>query len=77
MWNGGAVDRAYNFGLTGDLPVSGDWNADGRTDIGIFRNSTRLFYLDFNGNGAWNGALVDKQYTFGLPLDLPVTGKWA
>jgi len=25
-WNGAVIDRAYNFGLTGDLPVTGDWS---------------------------------------------------
>jgi C1A family cysteine protease len=76
VWNGASVDRQYNFGLSGDKPVSGDWNADGRTEIGVFRNSTHLFYLDYNGNGVWNGASVDRQYNFGISGDKPVTGKW-
>ena len=71
VWNGAAVDRQYNFGLTGDMPVSGDWNTDGKYEIGVFRNSTHLFYLDYNGNGAWNGASVDKQYNFGITGDIP------
>jgi hypothetical protein len=75
-WNGASVDRQYNFGLSGDTPVSGDWNSDGRTEIGVFRNSTHLFYLDYNGNGAWNGAATDRQYNFGLSGDIPVTGDW-
>ena len=28
------------FGKFGDLPVTGDWNADGKTDVGIYRSST-------------------------------------
>ena len=60
VWNGSVVDRSYNFGITGDIPVSGDWNIDGRTEIGVFRPSTHLFYLDYNGNGAWNGTSVDR-----------------
>jgi len=76
VWNGAVTDKSYNFGITGDLPVSGDWNNDSKSDIGIYRNSTHLFYLDTNGNGVWNGALVDKQYNFGIPLDLPATGNW-
>jgi hypothetical protein len=73
---GAATDRQYNFGLSGDIPVTGDWNLDKKTEIGVFRNSTHLFYLDNNGNGAWNGASVDRQYNFGLSGDKPVTGKW-
>jgi hypothetical protein len=58
------------------MPVSGDWNRDGRTDIGVFRPSTHMFYLDYNGDGAWNGAIIDRVYNFGLDGDIPVTGKW-
>jgi hypothetical protein len=73
-WNGAVIDRSYNFGLTGDIPVSGDWNNDGKTEIGVFRPSTRSFYLDANGNGAWNGAVIDRAYNFGLKGDIPVSG---
>ena len=76
-WNGGVTDRQYNFGITGDIPRPGDWNADGRTEIGVFRNSTHFFYLDYNGNGAWNGASVDRQYNFGITGDIPISGKWS
>jgi len=76
VWNGAVIDRAYNFGITGDIPVTGDWTSDGKTKIGVFRNSTHLFYLDYNGNGAWNGASVDKSYNFGITGDMPITGDW-
>ena len=76
VWNGASVDRSYNFGISGDIPVSGDWNADIRTEIGVFRPSTHLFYLDYNGNGVWNGTSVDRQYNFGITGDLPISGKW-
>jgi hypothetical protein len=76
VWNGASVDRSYNFGITGDIPISGDWNADGRTEIGVFRPSTHLFYLDYNGNGVWNGASVDRQYNFGITGDIPISGDW-
>jgi hypothetical protein len=75
-WNGATVDRAYNYGLTGDIAVSGDWSGDGITKIGVFRPSTHMFYLDYNGNGAWNGATADRAYNFGLTTDSPVFGKW-
>ena len=76
MWNGATVDRQYNFGISGDIPVSGDWNLDGRTEIGVFRNSTHMFYLDYNGNGVWNGAVTDRQYNLGISGDIPVSGDW-
>jgi FtsP/CotA-like multicopper oxidase with cupredoxin domain len=77
VWNGAVVDRQYTFGLNIDLPVSGDWNNDGTSEIGTFRNSTKRFYLDYNGNGVWNGTVIDRQYTFGLANDTPVSGRWS
>ena len=76
VWSGAAVDRSYNFGITGDIPITGDWNDDGISEIGVFRPSTHLFYLDYNGNGVWNGASVDRQYNFGITGDIPITGDW-
>jgi L,D-peptidoglycan transpeptidase YkuD (ErfK/YbiS/YcfS/YnhG family) len=76
VWNGASVDRSYNFGITGDIPITGDWNSDGISEIGIFRPSTHLFYLDYDGNGVWNGAAVDKTYNFGITGDMPITGDW-
>jgi hypothetical protein len=76
IWNGAVTDRAYNFGLTGDIPISGDWNNNGIADIGVFRPSTHSFYLDYNGNGVWNGAVIDRAYNFGIKGDSPVSGKW-
>jgi PKD repeat protein len=75
-WNGAVIDRAYNFGISTDLPISGDWNNDGITEIGVFRPSTQSFYLDFNGNGIWNGTTIDRAYKFGISTDLPVSGDW-
>ena len=75
-WNGAVIDRQYNFGITGDIPVSGDWNSDERTEVGVYRPSTHSFYLDYNGNGAWNGAVIDRQYDFGTTGDIPVSGDW-
>jgi len=76
VWNGAVIDRAYNFGITGDIPVSGDWNNDGISEIGVFRPSTHSFYLDYNGNGVWNGEIFDRAYNFGITGDIPVSGDW-
>ena len=48
--DGAVVDRQYNFGSTGDVPVAGDWNLDGKSEIGVYRPSMLKFYMDFNGN---------------------------
>ena len=78
QWDGCGVDRCYfgSFGQAGDLPAAGDWNGDGKAKVGVFRNGT--WFLDYNGNGAWDGCSVDRCYfgSFGQQGDLPVAGKW-
>jgi M6 family metalloprotease-like protein len=69
----GAGDLVYTFGKSGDIPVTGDWNKDGKTEIGVVRN-TNLWLLDASGNGAYGAG--DLAYTFGKSGDIPVTGDW-
>jgi hypothetical protein len=55
--------------------VAGDWNGTGTTKIGVFRNGQ--WFLDLNGNGAWDGCGTDAcMASFGLAGDLPVVGEW-
>jgi len=67
-------DASYTFGTSGDLPVTGDWNGDGKTEIGVVRGGGTWF-LDMNGNGAWETG-IDAIYSFGAPGDKPITGDW-
>jgi hypothetical protein len=67
---------AYTFGTSVDLPVAGDWNGSGRDKIGVFR-STGEWFLDYDGDGRWEGCSVDDcQGYYGRPGDLPVVGQW-
>ncbi|MBI3464318.1 MAG: DUF4114 domain-containing protein, partial [Planctomycetes bacterium] len=34
---GGRTERSFAFGLPGDVPVAGDWDGDGETEVGVFR----------------------------------------
>ena len=67
-----------SFGLAGDQPVTGDWNADTVDNIGVYRPNRRRFYLDFNGNRNWEGAAGGDAISaiFGLEGDQPVAGDW-
>ena len=78
IWDGCSVDQCVTaFGQPGDLPVVGDWDATGTSKSGLFRPATGDWFLDFNGNGQWDGCGVDKCITsFGQEGDLPVAGKW-
>lgn len=75
-WDGMTIDRLHIFGVSGDIPLAGDWNGDGTINIGVYRPSTNSFLLDYNGNGRWDGAPGDRLYIFGIAGDLPVVGDW-
>jgi hypothetical protein len=63
--------------LAGDIAVAGDWSGTGTTKVGIYRQSTGTWFLDFNGNGVFDGPIIDRQYQYGgLPNDIPVVGNW-
>lgn len=75
-WDGKVIDRVYDkFGNPGDMPTTGDWNGDGNTEIGVLRDG-RYWYLDYNGNGLWNGTTIDRKFGFGNRGDMPATGDW-
>ena len=54
----------------------GDWTGDGTKNIGEFNSSSGIWLLDMNGNGVWDGPVVDKQVSWGSPGDIPVVGNW-
>ena len=77
-WSGCGPDSCIGpFGMAGDIPIVGDWNNSGTIQIGIFRPSTGMWYLDSNGSGTWSGCGPDGCYgQFGMPGDYPVAGDW-
>jgi uncharacterized membrane protein len=63
-------------GLPGDIPLTGDWNGDGRLKVGVYR-SPGTWLLDYNGNGQWDGPEDDRLFFFGGEKDdVPVVGDW-
>jgi hypothetical protein len=72
------ADRAYNLGVgidPTDVPVVGDWNGDGKTKVGLFRQGY-FWILDTNGNGVFQQG-VDQTFAFGgVAGDVPVVGDW-
>jgi len=69
-------DRLHAMGAPNDLPLVGDWNGDGKDEIGLFRPNGNRFYLDVNGNGVIDTFNGDVQYAMGSAGDLPLVGDW-
>ncbi|MCS7079987.1 MAG: hypothetical protein NZ585_08040 [Chloracidobacterium sp.] len=70
----GVADTAFFFGLGNDIPLSGDWDGDGTTTIGVFRvtGETATFFLK-NSNSP---GFADVSFPFGAPGDIPIAGDW-
>jgi hypothetical protein len=66
------VSTVDSYGIAGDIPIAGDWNATGVKQIGVFRNG--IWILDTNGDGILNAG--DKVVSFGQAGDIPVIGDW-
>jgi hypothetical protein len=64
------IDHVFLYGQKGDVPVAGDWNGDGITAIGVFRQGR--WQLDTNGDGRFTSD--DKEVVFGQAGDRPVVG---
>lgn len=67
------VDHVFQYGAKDDVAVTGDWNGDGRTEIGYYRNGS--WYLDMNGDGRWEDG-VDKLVQGRGGDYKPVVGDW-
>ncbi|MDR3110826.1 MAG: hypothetical protein LBU65_14250 [Planctomycetaceae bacterium] len=68
------IDHVFQYGGKGDVAVAGDFNGDGVTEIGVYRNGN--WYIDFNGDGRWDPS-VDK-FIPGEAVEgaVPVVGDW-
>ncbi len=67
----GNADITFDYGNpTGDLAVTGDWDANGSTTPGVVRAGT--WYLR-NSN---TSGVADITFAYGNPDDVPVAGDW-
>ena len=69
--NGGLPVNAFNYGMTGDKPITGKWTGTGIDTIGIFRNG--MFYIrDTN-----TGGVANTKFNYGQAGDVPLAGHWS
>ena len=71
-----SANQCETFGTGDALPVVGDWTGTGQEEIGVFGPSTGEWFLDMNGNGKFDGCIIDACPRFGASIDLPVVGDW-
>jgi protocatechuate 3,4-dioxygenase beta subunit len=66
------VKRKVKFGMKNGIPISGDFNGDGKFEIGVFKDG--YWFIDLNDNGVWD--VGDLWAKLGHHGDRPVTGDW-
>ena len=74
-WNPSTDKYLVWDNAAGDLPIAGDWNADGRSDTEVYRPGVG-FYLKMDNGNTWNPS-TDKYLAWDkAALDLPIAGDW-
>ena len=72
MFVDGQLNRERWFGMEGGIPLTGDFNGDGLTEVAVFFQGQ--WFVDINGNGRWDGD--DLWAKLGHRDDQPVVGDW-
>lgn len=73
----GSQQTFYGWGMSGDVPVPGDYDGDGKTDFSIFRPSTNTWWIvKSSDNTYYNIPFGDSSYSDVLvPADYDGDGK--
>jgi hypothetical protein len=67
-----AAAIAFQWGLLGDVPISGDFDGDGKSELTVFRPSDGTWYIRYSSLG-YSIAGAD-AFQWGLPGDIPLAG---
>lgn len=68
--NAAGASEVFYYGNPGDIPFAGDWDCDGTTTPGLYRQSDGFAYLR-NSN---TEGIADIEFFFGNPDDIPLVG---
>jgi hypothetical protein len=68
----GSPDRQIRLGAPGDVPVVGDWDGSGATQVGVYNTSSRTFSLS-TADGAVRSVVVPFAAS---GVEEPLAGNW-
>jgi hypothetical protein len=75
-WNPSDPTELSYWGWDASLtPVAGDWNKDGKDELGVY--SKGVWFRDADNSHTWNAANQQALAYFGWSGALPVVGNWA
>ena len=66
------ADIMLTYGTATDLPIIGDWIAQGHDGVGMFRPSNGYVYL----KNTLTTGYADNSFFYGKAGDQPVAGHW-
>jgi hypothetical protein len=69
---GGSLVEIH-FGQARDVPVVGDWDGDGNSDLGVYRPADQTWRLDADLDGE---AEIQLRFVGMGPGDIPLAGDW-
>ena len=80
----GGTTKTVLYGVSGDIPITGDWNGDSYDTLGVVRYNTTTGHFDWWQSDAKLTTLANNSYapvsnvisTYGDPGDTPIVGDW-
>ena len=66
------VSFTFLLGQAGDTPIAGDWDGDGKDNVGLYRDANSTFFL----SNTFKGSVDFTPVIFGNPDTRPIAGDW-